>query len=659
MFSKGTRGSLKKSQSTVNTYATYHDHGDLSKSKQTTASESQAVNPVTQRVHTNEDTVDISSALPDNHNGQVVGPQQLNSDCEIVERDDQDFFARLAAGSKALPYKPVRREGDLPMFRKVDHDYHMIGGLPSQMKKQAWLAELEFENDCYLKSYLLQGITEGFKIVDDIHTIPSYDNKNYLSVYANESSRCIDDLIKSELQEKKYIVSDHKPKCVHSLGAVPKSGGGYRPITDCSRPVGKSVNSFMETTASVFSYQTVDYVCELMQPGDYSASVDISSAYRSVSIFPPHRECQGIRWEIDGCNHYLLDTRLCFGIKSAPFIFTQISNFILRAMQRRGFMRIANYLDDYIIFDSSFENCQYAQSVLIHLLITLGFCPAWGKCSSPSTYSRYLGINFDSIRMELVLPEDKIYKLCKELDFFENKPRVTKKQVQKLAGYLAHCAKVVRGGRLFSRRVISLLKGLKKKKRITLPSTIRRDLDWWRAFMNIFNGSATIIRYNFGDGPMVWTDACITGYGVYSIDDWQAGLFNSELQLNCLCDRHQHWKNVSKPALCEKDDNVNFWELIAVWQAVNRLAPRNINCHIIIASDNTQVVAMINGNRSINISCLELLREIFWISAIHNVYITARFIPGVQNVIADRISRIYSGIPIDELRCLNLCCSYG
>lgn len=328
-------------------------------------------------------------------------------------------------------------------------------------------------------------------------------------------------------------------------------------------------------------------------------------------------------------------------------------------MQRRGFFKIANYLDDYVIFESSFEACQYAQSVLLHLLISLGFQPSWKKCSSPSTCSRYLGINFNSVRMELSLPEDKLLKLSGELYFFENKSCVTLKQVQRLAGYLAHCAKVVRGGRLFSHHIISLLKGINKKKRFRLPQCIRRDLDWWRAFMKTFNGCATIIRYNFGNGPMIWTDACSTGYGVYSTDDWQAGPFDSDKCLECLDDKHQHWRNVNKPIICEKDDNVNLWELIAVWQAIHRLAPIHTNCHVVIASDNTQVVAMINGDRSCNLSCLELLREIFWLSAIHNVYITARFIPGVQNIIADKLSRLYSMSPIDDLRYLRLCCSDG
>lgn len=575
--------------------------------------------------------------------------------------DTIEFYYYLASVSSALPYRPVLIQKELPLFRNWVRNDHIIGGLSSQMNAKVWLAELAYENDQYLKSYLRKGIMEGFRIVDDIDSIIGYDSVNYDSVRVGEAAQIVDELLLSEIRDSKYIFSQSKPLCIHSLGAVKKSNGSFRPITDCSRPPGISINSFMEGTAQKFSYQTIDYVSELMLPHSFSATVDISSAYRSVSISPDHWKCQGVRWNILGEDQFLLDTRLCFGIRCAPFIFSQISNFVVRSMARRGFPRVASYLDDFIVFAPTFELCLLAQKVLICLLGSLGFHISWRKCSSPAKRTQYLGVIFDSDSMELRLPLGKLEKLRDELRFFEKKTRASKKQVQKLVGYLAHCARIVRGGRLFSRRIVSLLKGIGNKKRIRIPVSIQLDLNWWRSFMSIFNGSASIIRFCFDVGPAVWTDACSTGYGVY-IDrdgDWQAGLFDSQLQLDNLCDRHGHWINVDKPVVSPRDDNVNYWELIAVWQAVRRLANRYVNCHMVIATDNTQVVAMINGNASVNLSCLELLREIFWISVIYNIYVTAKYIPGTHNIIADRLSRLYPSVPISDLRNLFLCCSDG
>lgn len=135
--------------------------------------------------------------------------------------------------------------------------------------------------------------------------------------------------------------------------------------------------------------------------------------------------------ELDGKQTFLLDTRLCFGLKCTPFIFNQISVFLVRCMVRRGFVSLSNYLEDFLCVDSSFEKCQYMQRVFIHLLQYLGFNISWQKCSSPSRCTRYLGIIFDSERMQLRIPDDKMSKLYQEISFFENKSRATCNQIQK------------------------------------------------------------------------------------------------------------------------------------------------------------------------------------------------------------------------------------
>lgn len=129
---------------------------------------------------------------------------------------------------------------------------------------------------------------------------------------------------------------------------------------------------------------------------------------------PYHWTFQGLRWKISG---YLVDTRLCFGISCAPYIFQTISNFVVRCMKRRGFIKIFAYLNDYILLDASFEQCARAQLTLIGLLHSLGFVIAWKKCNSPTRRIRFLGIVLDSVSMKLYLPEDKIQRLQNELFF--------------------------------------------------------------------------------------------------------------------------------------------------------------------------------------------------------------------------------------------------
>lgn len=540
-------------------------------------------------------------------------------------------------------------------------DIHSIGGVPVQLNPAAWMYELQFENDDYLKSYIKDGVINGFDIVDSVQDVPTYDSSNYPSVTQGLPNEYVTTLINKELYAGKYLLVHEKPKCVHSLGAVQKTDNTYRPITDCSRPQGMSINNYMQSTHHTFVYNSVDDVAAMMRPNIFAATVDISAAYRAIPIKEKHWSCQGIRWKIAGQLSYLVDTHMCFGARCAPYIFTQIGNFIVRCMNRRGYHGVLNYIDDFICFGDSFAHCQDVQMALINILIRLGFHISWTKCSSPSQVTKYLGLLFDSRNMQIILPNDKLQKLHAELEYFENKTRATRHQLQRLCGILSHCARVVHGGRIFSRQICSLLKGINDNKRIRLNKQFKEDLQWWRDFAAIFNGKASIIQYNYGEGPWFATDASMKGYGVYSSGDWLAGYFNEQTGIgpsifDSIDPNHEHWKNICLPLCEQRDNNINFWELVPIWMAIKRYAPGCKNMHVVAFSDNLQVVHAVNKGISVNNSSMNLLRQIFWECVKYNVYLTARYIPGECNIIPDLLSRASNVKCVKALTSFDLCC---
>ena len=150
------------------------------------------------------------------------------------------------------------------------------------MRLSAWLHELSYEEDTDLRLYFKYGITYGFLIVDCDSAIDCYHCSNYSPTLQGEEFRYVDSIIHEEMSQGKYIISDDIPHCVHSLGAVPKKDGAFRVITDCKRPLGLSINNYMDDTTASFLYNSVDNVTEMMYPGAYMATVDNSSAYRPV-----------------------------------------------------------------------------------------------------------------------------------------------------------------------------------------------------------------------------------------------------------------------------------------------------------------------------------------------------------------------------------------
>ena len=77
------------------------------------------------------------------------------------------------------------------------------------------------------------------------------------------------DLLEKEIVEGKVPRMSDPPHCIHSLGAVRKANGSLRPITDCSRPEGSSINNYMSSTFKSFTYNYVQTAVDILAPSDF------------------------------------------------------------------------------------------------------------------------------------------------------------------------------------------------------------------------------------------------------------------------------------------------------------------------------------------------------------------------------------------------------
>lgn len=104
-----------------------------------------------------------------------------------------------------------------------------------------------------------------------------------------------------------------------------------------------------------------------------------------------------------------------------------------------------------------------------------------------------------------------------------------------------------------------------------------------------------------------------------------------------------------------EDPDINILEMIPVWLCTKAHSQEWQNSHVVCFSDNNQVVSMLNKGTSGSTVAMTFIRSIFWLSAMYNFHLTARHIRGIDNNVADNLSRIFvKGLKvIDEL---TLCC---
>ena len=483
----------------------------------------------------------------------------------------------------------------------------------------AWEEELEGDPD---REFILHGVEHGFDIIDtDTHiskvTCPNHPSARPGSPLYDKAT----EQVLHEIECGNYVVCDKPPTIVSPMAAIPKPDGGVCLIHDCSRPHGQSVNDYCSSDWNQ-KFARVDDAASMITPGCYFAKVDLKHAYRSVGISKFSQQVTGLQWKFRGETIYMTDTRLPFGARLSPGVFHRLTQAVKRIMVRKGHDLLVVYLDDFLIVANSKQECAEALAILIALLRKLGFAIHWGKVVDPTQIITFLGVELDSLAMSLRLPEDKLFNLKGELQSFLGRRRASKRQLQSLAGRLSWAAAVVKGGRVFLRRIFNKISMLRHNcHRTLLSSEVSQDIEWWFKFISVFNGKSLLLDKT----PIEWacTDACDEAAGGHFGCDWF----------------YYNW-SVDWPQA--KEFHINEKEVLAVVLAANRWAHHWRNKRVIVYSDNSVTVASLNKASSRNKIIMKSLRYLFWLSSIFNFHLTARFIPGIFNMVADSASRIHT-----------------
>lgn len=436
--------------------------------------------------------------------------------------------------------------------------------------------------------------------------------------------------IEKELANGRYVITEDQPIIVSALGALPKSSGGIRLIHDASRPTDNALNDFCPKEE--VKYQTLQMATDMMKPHSYLCKVDLQEAYRSVKIHKTNYRYTGLAWNFSDSRRFgeggygrsrptfMYDSRLCFGSRRAPHIFNELTKAVARMMNARGFPGIVVFLDDFLIIEHSKERCELAMTTLLRLLRKLGFSINYSKLVPPCKNLVFLGVEIDTVKMSLQLPQEKLSALKTELQYVVSRNKVTKRELQKLAGRLNWATQCIYGGAFHLRRIHDKIAVLKQPwHRSRVNADMRADIDWWLSYLETFNGSTKILDPR----PLtpMFTDACPIAAGA---------VFGSQAI-------HFPWSNWPDALGL----HINFLETLAVELALTRWATCLRDRKVLIHCDNQCAVGILNRGSSKNPVVMASLRRIFWMSVQNNFKIIAQYIPGVDNRKADLASRAH------------------
>ena len=208
----------------------------------------------------------------------------------------------------------------------------------------------------------------------------------------------------------------------------------WRLILDLSSPSGHSVKEGIAKELASLSYVSVDEVVLrvlLLGRGAVMAKMDIKQAYRNIPVHTTNRYLLEMKWE----ERTFVDTTLPFGLQLAPMIFSAVADALAWMMQQRGVSWLAHYVDDFITVGAPGTSECESNSDLMHRVCGEVAMPVEPeKDEGPASTISFLGLELDSMAMEVRLPQEKLKKLKTVLGTWRGRQACRKRDILSLIG---------------------------------------------------------------------------------------------------------------------------------------------------------------------------------------------------------------------------------
>ena len=494
---------------------------------------------------------------------------------------------------------------------------------------RAWSDALQGYPDQQFAHTIVEGIRDGFHIgYNRSRGQPTSASRNMRS--ALEHQDVVSTYIARERALGRVLGPFTRPPfqdfCISSFGVIPKRNqpGKWRLIMDLSSPDGRSINDGIEPDLCSLSYVSIDDIAEAIARlgrGTLIAKSDIQQAYRQIPVHPQDRHLLGMHWQ----GAYFVDTVLPFGLRSAPLIFSAVADALEWVVRQHGVEQIFHYIDDFVMLGPpQSDQCRHSIQTFSKICSMLG-CPlAPEKTEGPATVLTVLGIEFDTMAMELRLPSDKLERIRTLLDSWCVRRSCQRRDLESLVGLLQHASKVVRPGRIFLRRLYDLLKRTQSFKEhffVRLNAECQADIEWWHSFVSAWNGVSMLrsARVNAAPDVNVWSDAS-GGWGCGAF--WQG-----------------QWFQIPWGALPISGASISPKEFFPIIVACIVWGERWRDKRVCLHCDNMAVVNVINNQTAKEPLLCHHLRCLFFASAYFGFEVVSRHTPGASNTAADALSR--------------------
>ena len=562
---------------------------------------------------------------------KIVTPEQLKLKLSEVKvcRCGKKFNSSLILNNEVSHDNPAIERIKIELFEHVyasGHANYELCRIPipySKLNVTVWRDKLTNYHDRVVCEYLQFGFPLDFNRESKL----SFDSiRNHKG--AREYPDFIDAYLRKETNVNRIIGPfDSNPLSaplkVSPMNTVPKSESDERRvIADLSWPLGESINSGISKDTYLnelceLHYTSVEEICQMVLcvgPGAVIYKRDLRHAYRQFHVDPRDYQYLGYTWG----GKYYVDTVLAMGQRNAAMACSRSTEAVMYIHEQEGYLG-KSYLDDLIGVEVP-EKGAAAYNSLGLLLEELGLLENFAKACPPSTVQVVLGVQIDTVSMTISITPERLQEIRELLDEWLLKTRARKDEVQSLTGKLCFVCKCVWQSRVFLNRVLELLRSFGPNQTIVLSESFRKDIRWWSKFVSKFNGVSFIPSPTWNEPDVTFaTDSCLVSCGGHCLKDYFHTPFPRVITVQNL------------PIHC--------LELLAVLVGVRCWGYLCQGLKLQIYCDNESAVSVINSGRTQDPFMGTCIRELWLEVSRHNFQLRAVHLPGVENRVADFLSR--------------------
>ena len=199
----------------------------------------------------------------------------------------------------------------------------------------------------------MQGLEKGFRIGFDYSQSKLRKNGSNLLSAVLKQEEVVAAYTKEEVSMGRLAgpLPQEMAARVHTspMRVIPKGHipGKWCLMVDLSNSAGSSIDDGINQSWCSLSYISVYNVTKIiarMGRGTLLGKLDIKNAYRIVPVHPDDQSLLGINWQ----GKVYIDTRLPFGLRSAPIIFTALADAVEWFVRQQGVRTLLYYFNDFI-----------------------------------------------------------------------------------------------------------------------------------------------------------------------------------------------------------------------------------------------------------------------------------------------------------------------